>query len=161
MPQKTQHDVLDWHDGRDIQMDIGIEATKRQEVADALVRVLAHHWNVTGPLFDSLHRLFEEQYQGLWTAIDELAERIRSLGHPAPGTHKLMSRLSSIKERDEVLPASAMVRDLLDGHETTIRTCRDAAKVAEDANDEGTFDILVQRMQEHEKTAWMLRSLIQ
>ncbi len=152
-----------------MKIDIGIQEKHRKTIADALSRVLAdtytlylkthhHHWNVTGPMFQPLHTLFETQYTEMAAAVDELAERIRALGHPAPGSWKAFSRLSAIEETDGVPEAMDMVADLLKGHETVILTARAAIEKAQAGGDEGTADLLIQRTQVHEKTAWMLRS---
>jgi starvation-inducible DNA-binding protein len=119
------------------------------------------HWNVKGPMFQTLHLMFEQQYNELWLAVDAVAERIRALGFPAPGTYKQFVALSSIKEDDGVPKAEDMIRRLVEGHETTARTTRDAFKLAAEINDQPTCDLLTQRMQIHEKTAWMLRSLVE
>ena len=153
-------------------IDIGIEANKREEIAAGLSRVLADsytlylkthnfHWNVTGPMFQTLHLMFEAQYNELALAVDLIAERIRSLGVPAPGTYKQFIELSSIKEADGVPKAEDMIRLLVQGHETAARTARAVFKTAEAANDQSTCDLLTQRLQVHEKTAWMLRSLLE
>jgi starvation-inducible DNA-binding protein len=153
-------------------IDIGIEAGKRKEIASGLSRVLADtytlylethnfHWNVTGPMFQTLHLMFETQYNELATAVDLVAERIRALGFPAPGTYKQFTTLSSIKEEDGVPKAQEMIRLLVEGHETVARTAREVFKSAEGASDQPTCDLLTQRMQVHEKTAWMLRSLLE
>ena len=152
-------------------IDIGIDAKDRAKVADALSRLLADtyalylkthnfHWNVEGPMFNTLHLMFMEQYTELWTALDTIAERIRSLGYPAPGTYKAFSKLSSIEETDGVPEAMEMVRHLVKGHEAVARTARAAFGPAEKAGDESSIDLLTQRLQVHEKTAWMLRSLL-
>lgn len=152
-------------------IDIGISPVARREIADALSRVLAdtytlylkshnYHWNVTGPQFNDLHNMFMTQYTELWNAVDLVAERIRSLGFPAPGTYRAFSSLSSIEEDEGIPEAKKMVKNLLKGHETAARTCREAFPAAEKANDQPTVDILTQRLQVHEKTAWMLRSML-
>jgi starvation-inducible DNA-binding protein len=152
-------------------IDIGIDAKDREKVADAVSRVLADtyglylkthnfHWNVEGPMFNTLHLMFMEQYTELWTALDAIAERIRSLGYPAPGTNKAFAKLTSIEEADGVPEAMAMVRELVKGHEAVARTARAAFGPVEKAGDESTADLLTQRLQVHEKTAWMLRSLL-
>jgi starvation-inducible DNA-binding protein len=160
------------HKGKHMSIDIGIEANKRQEIATGLSRVLADsytlylkthhfHWNVTGPMFQTLHRMFETQYTELATAVDTIAERIRTLGLPAPGTYKQFQALSSIKE-DEVVPrAQDMIRKLVEGHETVAKTSRGVFKTAETIGDQPTCELLTQRMQHHEKTAWMLRSMLE
>lgn len=152
-------------------IDIGIDAKDREKVADALARVLADtytlylkthnfHWNVEGPMFNTLHLMFMEQYTELWTALDTIAERIRALGYPAPGTYKAFAKLTSIGETDGVPEAMQMVRELVKGHEAVARTARAAFGPAEKAGDESSVDLLTQRLQVHEKTAWMLRSLL-
>jgi len=152
-------------------IDIGIDARDREKVADALSRLLADtyglylkthnfHWNVEGPMFNTLHLMFMDQYTELWTALDEIAERIRSLGYPAPGSYKAFTRLSSIEDEEGVPEALAMVRQLVKGHEAVARTARAAFGPAGKAGDESTADLLTQRLQIHEKTAWMLRSLL-
>lgn len=153
-------------------IDIGIEATKREEIAAGLSRVLADtytlylethnfHWNVTGPMFQTLHLMFETHYNELALAVDLIAERIRALGVPAPGTYKQFSELSSIVPADGVPKALDMVSILVKAHETVARTSREAFAVAESVSDQPTCDLLTQRMQVHEKTAWMLRSLLE
>lgn len=153
-------------------IDIGIDSTKRQEIAEGLSRVLADtytlylkthnfHWNVTGPMFQTLHLMFETHYNELALAVDLVAERIRALGFPAPGTYKQFTQLSSIQEEDGVPKAQEMIRLLVSGHETVARTARQVFKSAESASDQPTCDLLTQRMQVHEKTAWMLRSLLE
>jgi starvation-inducible DNA-binding protein len=153
-------------------IDIGIDAAKRQEIANGLSRVLADsytlylkthnfHWNVTGPMFQALHVMFETQYTELALAVDAVAERIRSLGVPAPGTFAQFEQLSSIRQENGVPDAQEMIRLLVAGHETVARTARQVFTVAEDASDQPTCDLLTQRMQVHEKTAWMLRSLLE
>lgn len=152
-------------------VNIGINETQRHEIAESLTRLMAdtytlylkshyYHWNVTGPMFQTLHLMFEQHYNELWTAVDPIAERIRSLGFPAPGTYREFSKLSSIKEDTGVPSAENMIRSLVEGHEAVIRTARAAFKPAERAADQSTMDLLTQRMQVHEKTAWMLRSLL-
>lgn len=155
-----------------MKIDIGIDADKRQELARGLSRVLADsytlylkthnfHWNVTGPMFQTLHLMFETQYNELALAVDLVAERIRALGFPAPGTYKQFGELSAIREDAGVPKAEDMIRLLVDGHETVARTAREVFKSAEAANDQPTCDLLTQRMQVHEKSAWMLRSLLE
>ncbi len=152
-------------------IDIGIEEKDRREIADGLSRLLADtytlylkthnfHWNVTGPMFQTLHLMFEQQYNELWTAGDLIAERIRALGFPSPGSYKEFSKLTAIKEADGVPSAEEMIRQLVEGQETVARTARSVFITAEDANDAPTADLLTERMQIHEKTAWMLRSLL-
>lgn len=153
-------------------IDIGIDAKKRKEIANGLSRVLADsytlylkthnfHWNVTGPMFQTLHLMFEAQYNDLALAVDLVAERIRALGVVAPGTYKQFAALSAIKEDDGIPKAQDMIRLLVEGHETVARTARTVFKTAEGASDQPTCDLLTQRMQVHEKTAWMLRSLLE
>lgn len=155
-----------------MQIDIRIDAKEREEIAGGLSKVLADtytlylkshnfHWNVTGPMFQTLHLMFEQHYNELALAVDEIAERIRALGFPAPGTYRQFAALSAIKEDDGVPAALEMVRLLVAGHETVARTARQVFKVAEAANDQPTCDLLTQRLQVHEKTAWMLRSLLE
>jgi starvation-inducible DNA-binding protein len=152
--------------------DLGIAESDRADLTTQLGSLLAdtytlylkthnYHWNVTGPLFRSLHLMFEEEYTEMWAAVDDIAERIRSLGEPAPGTYAEYSRMSSVKEREGVPAASEMVQDLVVGHETVVRTARSVAKRAEQAGDLATADLATQRIDVHEKTAWMLRSMIQ
>jgi starvation-inducible DNA-binding protein len=153
-------------------MEIGIDANKREVICQYLSRALAdtytlylkthnYHWNVTGPMFQTLHLMFETHYNELALAVDLIAERIRALGFPAPGTYKQFGALSSIKEEDGVPKADLMIRRLVEGHEAVTRTAREVFKVAEGANDQPTCDLMTQRMQVHEKTAWMLRSLLE
>jgi starvation-inducible DNA-binding protein len=153
-------------------IDIGIPETHRADIAEGLGRVLADstalyakthgfHWNVTGPMFNSLHQMFMEQYTELWTALDGIAERIRALGHLAPFGGSTYGGLSSILETEGVPAALAMVRELVEGHEAVARTIRSVFAVADEAGDQPTADLLTQRLQIHEKTAWMLRSLLE
>ena len=153
-------------------IDIGIADEQRQAIAAGLGRVLADstvlyakthgfHWNVTGPMFNTLHVMFMEQYTELWTALDAIAERIRALGHIAPFGGSTYSGLSSIPESEGVPAALAMVRELVEGHEAVARTLRSVFALADEANDQPTADLLTQRLQIHEKTAWMLRSLLE
>ena len=155
-----------------MKIDIGIDAGQREQIAGGLSRVLADtytlylqthnfHWNVTGPMFQTLHVMFETQYNELALAVDLVAERIRALGLPAPGTYKKFGQLSAIQEEEGVPRAQDMIRLLVEGHETAARTAREVFKSAEAANDQPTCDLLTQRMQVHEKTAWMLRSLLE
>lgn len=152
-------------------IDIGISAKDRAAISEGLSKVLSdsfvlylkthnYHWNVTGPMFQTLHIMFMGQYTELWNALDVVAERIRSLGFPAPGTSKEFLRLSTIKEADGVPSADSMIRELIAGQDAVTRAARAALKIADKADDQPTVDILVQRMQIHEKNAWMLRSLI-
>ena len=153
-------------------IDIGIDAGQREAIAGGLSKVLADtytlylkthnfHWNVTGPMFQTLHLMFETHYNELALAVDLTAERIRALGFPAPGTYKQFQSLSAIKEEDGIPKAQDMIRRLVEGHETVARTAREVFKTAEAASDQPTCDLLTQRMQVHEKTAWMLRSLLE
>jgi starvation-inducible DNA-binding protein len=155
-----------------MKIDIGIDADKRKQIADGLSRVLADtytlylkthnfHWNVTGRMFQTLHLMFETEYNELALAVDLVAERIRALGFPAPGTYKKFVELSSIRDDDDVPKAEEMIRRLVDGHETVARTAREVFRAAEGANDQPTCELLTQRMQVHEKTAWMLRSMLE
>jgi starvation-inducible DNA-binding protein len=155
-----------------MKIDIGIETSKREDIAGGLSRVLADtytlylethnfHWNVTGPMFQTLHLMFETQYNELALAVDLVAERIRALGLPAPGTYRQFAQLSVIQEPDGVPKAQDMIRRLVEGHETVARTARGIFGVAAAADDQPTCDLLTQRMQVHEKTAWMLRSLLE
>jgi starvation-inducible DNA-binding protein len=152
-------------------IDIGISTQDREKIVDGLARLLADtyslylkthnfHWNVEGPMFNTLHLMFMEQYTELWNALDAVAERIRSLGYPAPGTNTEFARLTSIDETEGVPEAMEMVRLLVAGHEAVARTARATFPAAEKGGDESTADLLTQRLQVHEKTAWMLRSLL-
>lgn len=152
-------------------IDIGISEANRKEITDGLAKVLAdtytlylkthnYHWNVVGPMFNTLHLMFEEEYTELAAAVDEIAERIRALGEPAPGSYAEFAELSSVTEDTEKPEALEMVRRLVAGHETVARTARSVFPAAEQAGDEPTADLLTQRLQVHEKTAWMLRSLL-
>jgi len=153
-------------------INIGIDEQDRQDIAHGLSKLLADtytlylkthnfHWNVTGPMFQTLHLMFETQYTELALAVDLVAERIRSLGVNAPGTYKQFAALSSIKEEDGIPQAKDMIRLLVEGQESVVRTARSLYPVVEKANDEATADLLTQRIQLHEKTAWMLRSLLE
>ncbi len=155
-----------------MKIDIGISESDRKAIADGLSKVLADtfalylkthsfHWNVTGPMFNTLHTMFMTQYTELWTALDEVAERIRALGYPAPGSFSQFTEFASIKEEAGVPKANDMIRQLVEGHEATARTIRSVFPTAEKANDQPTADLLTQRLQIHEKTAWMLRSLLE
>jgi len=156
---------------RAVPINIGISEQDRSKIVDSLEHLLADtymlylktlyfHWNVTGPMFQPLHAEFEKQYQDLATAADDIAERIRSLGFPAPGTFLQFSRLTSIREDESVPDTETMLKLLVEGHETVIRTARDAMHVARDADDEATMDLLIKRIETHEKTAWMTRSFL-
>ncbi len=153
-------------------MDIGIKEQDRKNIAEGLSRLLADtytlylkthyfHWNVTGPMFNTLHLMFEGQYTELALAVDLIAERIRSLDIYAPGTYRDFVKLSSIKESESVPNAQDMIKELVAGHEAVCRTARSVFPAAEAASDEATADLLTQRLQLHEKTAWMLRSLLE
>lgn len=154
-------------------INIGISPADRKAIADALAHLLADtytlyltthnfHWNVTGPMFSTLHQMFMTQYTELWSAVDPIAERIRSLGHRAPGSYSQFSELASIREAPAVPPkALDMVRILVAGHEAVARTARGIFPIAAGAHDEPTADLLTQRLAIHEQTAWMLRSLLE
>lgn len=152
-------------------VNIGIEDSKLEKIAAGLKRVLADsytlylqthnfHWNVTGPRFRELHLMFEEHYTELAEAVDEIAERIRTLGVAAPGTYKSFAELSSIEEVEGVPEATEMVRLLTHGHEQVVKTCRESLKLAQDADDESSAALIGDRMRVHEKTAWMLRATL-
>jgi starvation-inducible DNA-binding protein len=152
-------------------VNIGISDKDRKKIVDGLSHLLADtytlylkthnfHWNVTGPMFNTLHLMFETQYTELALAVDLIAERIRALGEPAPGTYKEFAKLSSIPEADGVPAAEEMIRQLVEGQEAVVRTARAIFPTTEAASDEPTADLLTQRMQTHEKTAWMLRSML-
>lgn len=152
-------------------MDTGISGKDRLAIAGGLSRLLADtyvlylkthnfHWNVEGPMFQTLHQMFMGQYTEAWNAIDPIAERIRALGHYAPGSYKQYAKLTSVKEADGVPKAQQMVRQLIEGQETVARTARSVLPLAEKANDQPTLDLLTQRLDIHEKNAWMLRSLL-
>lgn len=154
-----------------MQIDIGIAEPNRKDIAEGLSRLLADsfalylkthnfHWNVTGPMFNTLHVMFMDQYTELWNALDTIAERIRALGHPAPGSFGAYAKLTAIAEENGVPKAQDMIRQLVEGHETVARTAREVFAVAETGGDQSTMDTLTQRLQIHEKTAWMLRSLL-
>ncbi|MBT1063919.1 DNA starvation/stationary phase protection protein [Bowmanella sp. Y26] len=151
-------------------IDIGIATQDRLDIATGLKRLLADtytlylqthnfHWNVTGPQFRELHLMFEEHYTELAVAVDDIAERIRTLGVIAPGTYKAFAALSSIKEVEDVPAAADMVQILNKSHEQVVKTCREALKLAQEANDESTAALVSDRMRIHEKTAWMLRAM--
>ena len=153
-------------------INIGLSEKDRHDIADGLSRMLADtytlylkthnfHWNVTGPMFQTLHLMFMTQYTETWNAVDLVAERIRALGFPAPGSYKQFAALTSIKDSDGVPNAKDMIRQLVEGQETVVRTARDVFKIAEKANDQPTADLLTQRMAIHEQNAWMLRSLLE
>ncbi|NMM09639.1 MAG: DNA starvation/stationary phase protection protein [Polaromonas sp.] len=154
-------------------INIGISEKDRTAIAEGLSRLLADtytlyltthnfHWNVTGPMFNTLHLMFMAQYTELWTAVDPVAERIRSLGHFAPGSYAQFSKLASVPDAPANPPkALEMVRILVSGHEAVARTARELFPLADDAGDQPTADLLTQRLTVHEKTAWMLRSLLE
>lgn len=155
-----------------MQINIGIEDRDRAKIAAGLSRLLADsytlylqthnfHWNVTGPMFQTLHVMFETQYTELALAVDVIAERIRSLGFPAPASYAQFVKLTSIKDAPGVPKAEKMIRLLVEGQETVVRTARALFPLVEKAGDEATADLLTQRIQLHEKTAWMLRSLLE
>ena len=152
-------------------MEIGISEADRKEVAHGLSKLLADtytlylkthkfHWNVEGPMFQTLHLMFMGQYTEMWNALDVIAERIRALGHYAPGSYTEFIKLSSIKESIAVPKANKMIEEALQGHESVIKTTRSIFEAAEKAKDQTTMDVLTQRLDIHEKTAWMLRSLL-
>ena len=155
-----------------MEIDIGIKEQDREKLAEELSKLLADsytlylkthnfHWNVTGPMFQTLHTMFEQEYTELALAVDAIAERIRALGHPAPGSYSAFSRLATVKETDGVPRATEMVQLLVEAHETVVRTARKVLSVADEAGDDATADLATQRLQIHEKTAWMLRSLLE
>ena len=156
-----------------VAINIGISEQDRSAITGGLSRLLADtytlyltthnfHWNVTGPMFNTLHTMFMAQYTELWTAVDPIAERIRSLGHPAPGSYAQFGALSSLPDVPTTPPkALEMVRILVDGHEAVARTARSIFPLADEAHDEPTADLLTQRLAVHEQTAWMLRSLLE
>jgi len=158
---------------RAMPINIGISAKDREAIASGLSRLLADtytlyltthnfHWNVTGPMFNSLHAMFMDQYTELWNAVDPIAERIRSLGHAAPGSYAQFGKLSSLKDAPASPPkALEMVAILAEGHEAVARTARSVFAAAGKADDQPTADLLTQRLDVHEKTAWMLRSLLE
>ena len=152
-------------------IDIGIAETERRQIADGLARLLADtyvlylkthgfHWNVTGPMFNALHAMFMTQYNELWLALDEIAERIRALGEVAPGSGRQFAGLSTLEEETGVPDWKGMVAQLVAGHEACARTAREAFRRADEADDQPSADLATTRMQAHEKTAWMLRSLL-
>ena len=155
-----------------MKVDIGIKADDRKKIADGLAHLLADtytlylkthnfHWNVTGPLFNTLHLMFETHYTELALAVDEIAERIRALGHPAPASYAQFAKLATVKEETTVPEAEEMVAQLIVAHERVAQTARSVFPVSEKAHDQVTIDLLTRRLQVHEKTAWMLRSLLQ
>ena len=153
-------------------INIGISEKDRKKIVEGLARMQADtytlylkthnfHWNVTGPMFQTLHLMFQTQYNEIWLAVDVIAERIRALGFPAPGSYKEFSELTEIKDSKGVPNAKEMIRQLVDGQETVIRTARAVFPIAEAAGDQPTADVLTQRMTVHEQNAWMLRSLLE
>ncbi|SNS13540.1 starvation-inducible DNA-binding protein [Noviherbaspirillum humi] len=155
-----------------MEINIGISEKDRLSIVDGLSRLLADtytlylkthnfHWNVTGPMFQTLHLMFEGQYTELATAVDSIAERIRALGSPAPGTYSQFAKLTAIKEPDGVPAAQEMIRQLVQDQETVVRTARSLLGAVGDANDETTASLITDRMEVHEKTAWMLRSMLE
>lgn len=155
-----------------MEINISIKKADREKIGEGLSRLLADsytlylkthnfHWNVTGPMFSTLHNLFETHYMELATAVDEIAERIRALGVNAPGSYKQFAELSSIEEETGTPNAEHMIRQLVEGQETVVRTARSIFPLVDGANDEPSADLLTQRMQIHEKNAWMLRSLLE
>ena len=155
-----------------MKIDIGIGKQDREKLAKGLSILLAdsytlylkthnYHWNVTGPMFQTLHLMFETQYNELALAVDTIAERIRSLGSPAPASYAAFQKLSNVPDTDDVPKAKDMIRHLVEGNETVVRTARGLLKDAETAGDQATADLATQRLQVHEKTAWMLRSLLE
>ena len=152
-------------------IDTGIPAKHRAAIAKGLSRLLADtyvlylkthsfHWNVEGPMFQTLHQMFMDQYTEAWNAIDPVAERIRALGHYAPGSYQQYVKLATVKESDGVPKAPKMVAELIEGQEAVARTARSVLPLADSANDQPTLDLLTQRLNIHEKNAWMLRSLL-
>jgi len=155
-----------------MEINVGIDEKDRKEIAEGLSRLLADtyslylkthnfHWNVKGPMFQTLHLMFEVQYNELALAVDLVAERIRALGFPAPGTYSEYAKLSSIPETPGVPKAEEMIKLLVEGQEAVVRTARSIFPLLNEVRDEPTADLLTQRMQIHEKTAWMLRSLLE
>jgi starvation-inducible DNA-binding protein len=153
-------------------INIGISTAERSKIAAGLSALLADsytlylmthnfHWNVTGPMFNTLHLMFMQQYTEQWNALDVIAERIRALGHPAPGTYREFAKLASIREVDGVPNAANMIQHLVAGQEAVARTARGLFPLVNAANDQPTADLLTQRLEIHEKTAWMLRSLLE
>ncbi|KAF0206091.1 MAG: starvation-inducible DNA-binding [Gallionellaceae bacterium] len=153
-------------------INIGISEKDRKKIADGLGRMLADsytlylkthnfHWNVTGPMFQTLHLMFMTQYNEIWMAVDMVAERIRALGYPAPGTYKEFAALTSIEDSKGVPNAKEMISQLVAGQEAVVRTARAVLPIAEKAGDQPTVDLLSARMQVHEQNAWMLRSLLE
>jgi starvation-inducible DNA-binding protein len=154
-----------------VPINIGLTETDRKAIVSGLeklmsdtfmlyLKTLYFHWNVTGPMFQPLHGVFEAQYQELLLAVDDLAERIRSLGYPAPGTFRQFNRLTSITEDSAVPDTDTMIKLLVEAHETVIRTAREVSAVSDRGNDVATSDLIIKRIEVHEKTAWMLRSFL-
>lgn len=155
-----------------MKINIGLAESARHEIADGLAKILADtytlylkthnfHWNVTGPMFTTLHQLFEKEYTEMALAVDQIAERMRALGFNAPGTYKQFGELTSIKEEAHVPAAKDMIKQLVEGHEAVIRTLRKLFPTASENNDEGTADLITERLEVHEKEAWMLRSILE
>ena len=155
-----------------VKIDIGISHSDRAKIVEGLSKLLADsytlylmthnfHWNVTGPQFNSLHNMFMTQYTEQWNALDIIAERIRALGFPAPGTYKQFVKLTAIKEVEGVPKAEEMVSLLVNAHETVARTARSLFPIVDEVNDQPTADLITQRLEVHETTAWMLRSLLE
>ena len=153
-------------------INIGISEKDRKKIVEGLARMQADtytlylkthnfHWNVTGPMFQTLHLMFQAQYNEIWLAVDVIAERIRALGFPAPGSYTEFAALTEIKDSKGVPSAKEMIRQLVDGQETVVRTARAVFPIAEAAGDQPTADVLTQRMTVHEQNAWMLRSLLE
>lgn len=153
-------------------INIGISEEDRKKIAEGLMRMQADtytlylkthnfHWNVTGPMFQTLHLMFQTQYNETWLAVDTIAERIRALGFPAPGSYKEFAALTEIEDSTGVPNAKEMIRQLVDGQEAVVRTARAVLPIAEAAGDQPTADVLTQRMTVHEQNAWMLRSLLE
>ncbi|OTG57750.1 DNA starvation/stationary phase protection protein [Acinetobacter sp. ANC 3903] len=159
-------------ESKTMKIDIGISHSDRAKIVEGLSKLLADsytlylmthnfHWNVTGPQFNSLHNMFMTQYTEQWNALDIIAERIRALGFPAPGTYKQFVKLTAIKEVEGVPKAEEMVSLLVNAHETVARTARSLFPIVDEVNDQPTADLITQRLEVHEKTAWMLRSLLE
>ena len=159
-------------ESKTMKIDIGISHSDRAKIVEGLSKLLADsytlylmthnfHWNVTGPQFNSLHNMFMTQYTEQWNALDIIAERIRALGFPAPGTYKQFVKLTAIKEVEGVPKAEEMVSLLVNAHETVARTARSLFSTVDEVNDQPTADLITQRLEVHEITAWMLRSLLE
>lgn len=155
-----------------MEVNIGVDAEKRKEIAAGLSNLLAdtytlylkthnYHWNVKGPMFQTLHLMFEQQYTALALAVDEIAERILVLGFSAPGTFKQYGQLSAIKEEDKIPNANQMILNLKEANETVVKRAKEVLPILEGSSDEGTLGLLSTRIEYHEKTAWMLRSLLE